>query len=334
MKKSKVMFVALMAVLCSCGTQELEDMTESYSLQAESPENLMLSFHNEDEFNETVELLSTMTSEKQSEWIQQHNDHFVSLRDVFNQAMEDASMLDETQEMYDNFRSKYQKYLFFAEYKDDCGAYLPVSNRTIACLLNKDGLVKIGGQVRNMKDISSYSQLQRLGVTLYDDELLPYSGTMTRGYQPGDGLGAEYDSGWFSHDGRKIRLKCGRQFMTCPAAVPGNTIIYRLHVEISFRKKTWLGWMNYVSHVKYEGFYQVGGDLPVQVSEDKNADSSHDYYYGPFNTTFMYYPELNGIGVLVPAVHVELDVDFRGISNEVMPDYNFTLPYFKTTQPG
>lgn len=270
--------------------------------------------------------MDKLDRQQQKEWVKKRNANFVSLSDVYDCAMNDAEMLDESQSSYERFRGKYADYLFFAEYKDDYGVYLPVSNPIIGLLINKHGNVKIAGSVHNMKDIKSYVQLQRRGGTMYDDEVVR-SSAVTRSYVYGDAFGSEYDSGWYHNNGKKIRLKVGRQYADCQYPLIGNHLGFRLHFEISFRKKTWLGWTNYSSRVNYEGFYQIGVASPCYISEYKEADSSHDYYYGVFYIPFVPFPN-NTFGVNVPAVHVELDIHYRGILDENMPDYNLTLSAF------
>lgn len=328
--KIKFLFVAFIAsVLCSCN-QETDELANSINSNQNSTER-MLSFRTEQEFNNVVSMLSSMDTDNQLKWIQGVDEKFVSLFDVYEHAMNEAADLDESPEAYLSYRSKYANYLYFAEYKDDYGTYLPVSNPIIAKLINKNGDVKIGEKVVNKKDINSYRQLQCIGGTMYDDEVCHTLYSATRSYVPGDAFGEEYDSGWFHNNGKKIRVKCGRQYFDCQSPNPGNWIGYRMHIEISFRKKTWLGWTNYSSWVSYEGTYTLGVNPPVSISESKTADSSHDYYYGPFKAPFCTAPEINGgLGVFVPEMKVYLDVHYRGISDDNMPDYNITLKSFST----
>ena len=53
---------------------------------------------------------------------------------------------------------------------DDYSAYLPVSNLKLAHLANKNGFIKINGELINCKDISSYAQLDSLGLTPPNDK--------------------------------------------------------------------------------------------------------------------------------------------------------------------
>ncbi len=327
--KSINYLIAIIAILiCSCSNEqyEMSDVAVSSEVSTEP----MLSFQSEKEFYKAVSILEGMDKQQQRDWIKMRDANFTSLSDVYDKAMIDAADLDETQSSYENFRQKYASYLFFAEYKDDYGVYLPVFNPIVSLLINKHGNVIIANEIRNMKDINSYTQLQYRGGTLYDNEVVHYDKVTTRSYTYGDAFGAEYDSGWFHNNGKKIKLKVGRQYVDCQYPLIGNGLGYRLHFEISFRKKTWLGWTNYSSRVNYEGFFQIGAAPQCYISEYKEADSSHDYYYGAFYLPFVFLPN-NNIGVEVYPVHVELDIHYRGIPDEAMPDYNFTLSSFTQT---
>ena len=94
---------------------------------------------------------------------------FKSLYNVFDDAMGDADNYYDTKEHYEEFKVKYAS-LYFPEYGDDYSAYLPVSNLKLAHLANKNGFIKINGQLINCKDISSYAQLDGLGLTPPNDK--------------------------------------------------------------------------------------------------------------------------------------------------------------------
>lgn len=211
--------------------------------------------------------------------------------------------------------------MYFSTYLDDCGAYLPVAERNMAYLLNAYGNVEIAGQIVNKKDISSYEDLQKAGIAMYDAESQPMSRAWSPSFidhtvdarygNPGN-VGKEYDSGWWKEGKRKVRLKCGRQIV--------NTKM-RLHVEVSFRKKTWLGWANYSSVTETTGTFSGGYD--GSISFRKSADSSHDWYQ-----------DITKIGSAVDAkgyvlwvnlpISANLTLSFRGIDH-TMP-VQFTLP--------
>ena len=328
--KIKTFILASAAIVSYAACSNDLDETSNDILSEEITSEQMLSFQSEEEFENTIILLRNMNKQQQKEWIKKQKDNFTSLSDIYDNAMNDAADLDESQSSYEIFRKKYGSYLFFAEYKEDYGVYLTVPNPIVGILINKNGNVIIAGKICNKKDINSYVQLQRRGGTMYDDEVAHSNGALTRSYSYGDAFGAEYDSGWFHNNGKKIRLKVGRQYTDCQHPLIGNHLGYRLHFEISFRKKTWLGWTNYSSRINYEGSYQIGVAPECSVSEYKEADSSHDYYYGPFYLPFIVLPN-NTIGVGAPDVHVKLNIHYRGISDDVMPKYDFTLSNFTTS---
>lgn len=314
----KSVYLALCIItMCSCSNDSVDELLENGSkssiIDSLSLRSGMLNFTTEAEFARAIEILSDLNEQEREKWVESNCGKIISLKMVYEKAMEDAEQLDESRTSYENFKDKYGKNLFFAEYKDDYGVYLPVSNEIIASLLNADGEVCINGQVKNMKDICCYSQLQELGVAMYDynDDVV----TRSKGE-----VEAEYDSKWYSEDGRKIRVKCGRQVLV-DTGILTTPVSMRMHIEISFRKKTWIGWVNYSSRISLTGSYTIS-DRKIAISENKTADSSHDYYYDlpyampvPFNNTTMR---------LALPISVELKIDYRGIAKEL--DYNFTLP--------
>ena len=93
---------------------------------------------------------------------------------------------------------------------------------------------------------------------------------------------------------------------------------------ISFRKNTWLGYVNYSSRVDMEGTFTFGQNT-LTVSESKTANSSHDYYYviDPIRRVLL--PDNTYGGTNMP-VHANLVLHYRGIPDENLPDYIFDLP--------
>jgi hypothetical protein len=87
---------------------------------------------------------------------------FISLYDVFVDAMNNAEEYYERPGGYEEFKKKYPT-LYFPEYEDDYSAYLPVSDKHLARLADVNGNVIINGETISLKDISSYEQLQELG---------------------------------------------------------------------------------------------------------------------------------------------------------------------------
>lgn len=320
--------IAMFHLFCSCDN-ERDALLET---ETDFEENV-LSFSTYDSFLDALSELSNLSETEQKEWIKSHFGIFYSLADLYNQALADADDLDESKESYTQFHEKYANFLFFPEYKEDYGFYLPVKNSISALLLNKKGEVKIGNMITNMKDISNYAHLQEIGIAMYDNELSKVTRS-SNSFE--DDFENEYDSGWFVYDNsKKIKLKCGRQIVTNIGPGPSGYVEYRLHFEISFRKKTWLGWTNYSSRVDIEGDYNVTeSELgKTEISESKTADSSHDYYYGNFIIQYAYRPDIanplgTGFVIFVTPVTVNLTIHYRGIPDEYMPGYHFVLPAF------
>lgn len=94
--------------------------------------------------------------------------NFISILDLYKDAMEWADInLDETENSYNTWKKMYGDYLYFPEYKEDYGAYIPISKKTIAAVSNISGKVVVGDQIVDMKDIFSYEDLQLKGCDAY-----------------------------------------------------------------------------------------------------------------------------------------------------------------------
>lgn len=232
----------------------------------------ILKFKNQSVLDETITRLKKMTNEERLEWEQEMN--FVSLNSIYENALDEVTAMEGTAEEYNTFKEKYQDYLYFPEYKEDYGAYLPVSNEEVASVLNKNGEVMIGEEIVNMKDVFTYSDLQLTGNALYDLEVSPRLSNK-------DYIGNQYDSGWKEVGSRKFKLKAGRRIMDV-----GKTEI-ALHIEISFRKKGVFGWMNYKETTQTTGtYYPFSGPLTGSFYQEEKGRSSHDHYIGRGSSLF------------------------------------------------
>lgn len=326
--KVKHLLVALIVPLaCACSNDSLDEVMNG----TKQPEPIvrlergMLQFDTESEMEEFVNALSEINEiEKRNSLIKSRFGAFTSLYDTYIEAMADAAYLDESREAYLSFKEKYEKALFFSSYKDDYGIYLPVSDVTVAMLLDANGNVRIGDETRNMKDIQNYSQLQELGLTMYNDEAnRNYVESRAVGIQTvtksGEGIGVEYDSGWHKENGKKIKLKCGRQVSSINNRT--SEIVLRLHIEVSFRKKTWLGWTNYSSRSTTTGTFSGGYVGTVNFSRDES--SSHDWW-GDISAENLGRIDPNSkILYRSGPITANLTVDYRGIGP--LQKYNFVL---------
>lgn len=180
---------------------------------------------------------------------------FTSIYDSYEAALNEADKYYDTKNHYEEFKEKYSN-LYFPEHEDDYSAYLPVSDENVAKLLNVNGEVEINGKIINMKDVSTYEELMKLGRTMEDYTVLKsdYIGNYINGFPE-------------LENGGNRRLKC-RVYTQ-----PGSTGVYEeIVVDISFRKKGAFGiWYNYSSTT-------VLGWVPG-LSWTKTRVSSHDYKF-------------------------------------------------------
>lgn len=328
MKVKHLLMVLVVPFACACSNDSLNEVMDIDQPQVISRSvNDMLCFETEAAFQQTINTLSEIAEENRKEWVSSHIGEINSLKSIYDEAMEDAAELDESIEAYSSYKEKYEHYLFFATYKDDCGAYLPVSDKVVAELLNVNGEVQIGGQICNLKNIQNYTQLQEAGYAMYDTkDDMNYvesrsvdTAPIVSVFNKGDAIGEEYDSGWYSANKRKIRLKCGRQVSSIDNA--RRVIVPRLHIEISFRKKTLVGWVNYSSKTTTTGNF-TGGYVGT-INFYKHADSSHDWYTD-FEATMVGTIGVKGEKILYYSAPItaNLTVDYQGNG---IRQYQFTL---------
>lgn len=321
-------------------------------------ENLALKFSSEEVYQATVTKLENMTVEEKAEWGHQFPS-FQSLEAVYNEAMEYAAdSLDESKESYLKFRNKYSQYLYFPEYKEDYGFYIPLcsmdkDSKMLASLTNKRGILVIGDKMIEQKKIDSYEMLQSSLSDVYycgnsesidqkpisraandiNWNLVSYVNTndinTVYRIQYGENalIGSEYDSGWRTGGKRKkLRFKFGRMYKN-------NALCW--HSEVSFRKKTWLGWTNYASETSLNGTLYLYGDLGYMnsqaISHASDHFSSHDGY-----------GLLNGIGIesdtssassfifSFPEIRATATISFRGFYSDEEYVWKMTKTKMKT----
>ena len=165
MKKVLSLLLLLMAIT-SC-TNDLET-TEGVSLGEQKKDIVLLyensltkssndqsdnilQFKDRTVLDETISRLKKMTNEERLEWEKEMN--FISLNSIYEKALDEVTVMEGSAEDYYSLKDEYQNYLYFPEYKEDYGVYLPISDEEVASVLNKDGKVMIGDEVINMKDI-------------------------------------------------------------------------------------------------------------------------------------------------------------------------------------
>jgi hypothetical protein len=247
----------------------------------------MLKFKDQATLDRTISFLESKTEKEQEKWCVQLG--FNSLNSIFADAMNEANNIETTDDYY-AFKEKYGESLYFPEYDEDYGAYIPVKNKTMPNVLNSEGKVIIGNEEKCFIDIFSYEQLQDCGAAMYDNlKLRTSTSTSTSNPQRigsnNDYVGEQYDTGWEERSNRKVKLKIGKRICQLHSSGFGYFEL-NYHFEVSFRKKvTLLGWVNHTcaTNIILENV-AIGGTTiesthPLYTTNKSyDGHSSHDTY--------------------------------------------------------
>lgn len=190
---------------------------------------------------------------------------FVSLYDVFSNAMNDVDSYYSRPGGYEEFKIKYNT-LFFPEVGDDISPYMPISDEKLAMLADENGNVMIGNKIVSMIDITTYQHL-------VDLELTP----------PGDHIATKADDELKRGDTVKgtngipeSRVGANKVWVKVKRGMD-NRIPY-LKAEVCFRKKYTLGWSNHNSNTDA----RLSGSVLRMYAYSQLSESgwsSHDYKY-------------------------------------------------------
>lgn len=187
---------------------------------------------------------------------------FRSLEDVYIDALKEAESYYERVGGYEEFKAKYNN-LYFPEKENDYSAFRPVSSKAVAQLVNPDGYVVIGDKVVDKKDIFSYSQLEKLGLTMPKEDS---HSQLRSGAMDVNKLSTKYN------ERRDRKLWVNVQMTSILLPNTPNIRIPMLEIEVCFRKKGILGvWYNYWSQTSLVLRGSITG------VDSKSGYSSHDY---------------------------------------------------------
>ncbi|WP_080905127.1 DUF4848 domain-containing protein [Parabacteroides sp. Marseille-P3160] len=223
------------------------------------------------------------------------DDGFHSIYDDFVNAMNEAEEYYDSPGGYEEFKKKYSM-LYFPEEGDDYSAYLPVSNKNIAKLLNSKGEVIINGKVVNLTDIHSYKQLIDLGIAPIEENYTTLTTKATTDYPLN----------------KLPEVRCNdRKLWVNTHVRPGTSpgVLQEIQIEVCFRKKGFLGaWYNYSSET-------ILGWEPG-ATYHKSGYSSHDYLWAriydngvPVPFTGLMYVQFQGFGAECGATKYYFRVD-------------------------
>lgn len=187
---------------------------------------------------------------------------FRSLEDVYIDALKEAESYYERAGGYEEFKAKYNN-LYFPEKENDYSAFRPVSSKAVARLVNPDGCVVIGDKVVDKKDIFTYSQLEKLGLTMPKEDS---HSQLRSGAMDVNKLSTKYN------ERRDRKLWVNVQMTSILLPNTPNIRIPMLEIEVCFRKKGILGvWYNYWSQTSLVLRGSITG------VDSKSGYSSHDY---------------------------------------------------------
>lgn len=242
-----------------------------------------LYFDSYEEYAETLYYIRSLdTDMEKRQWVHNKYPGFVSIHDVYEQAGEEAAMCDlETEDQFNSFCNKYSC-LFFPLEEEDAGFYVPIKDEGASYLANINCRVIIGDNIINLRDIHNYSDLQECGRAFYE---LPVPMTLASEESFAlrsagmNSVGPEYDSGWKEYGKRKVKLKARRllkQIEPTPGFLASESYF---HTEFCFRKKTWLGWINYSCKTEITGEVIIPYFYILPLKSSESGTSSHDKNY-------------------------------------------------------
>lgn len=340
MKKFLLFAMLIMAIgLSACSDVEepisvLTNIPLSRSGQVVSSRDSMLSFNSQDDFQAAVALIESLSREEDKiNWVKENYPNFKSIQNLYWEAMEDMDKMEDIDiDKYDAFQQKYLG-LYFPRYLEDAGFYVPMTNLNAAFLVNKECNVEIAGTVINLRDIEDYSKLVELGRAYYSNEtpmLISDLASFNLNSTSMNSVGPEYDSGWKTYDKRKVKLKARRRFTSYSPtpAIKGSKSLF--HLEFCFRKKTWIGWVNYSSSSTIVFKVNIPGlGWTNELTFSHNGSSSHDSEFE--------YP----IKISTDASHTYYtfgeapciaQITFRGVNSQLT--YSWNMPGCQCVTPG
>ncbi len=256
MRKSYYSFTLILSIFlfigCSQDNSIIDDNPDVKKEIKLINELNVLKFENITVFEATAKKLRSMTPNKQVEWYKSVD--FAPLYSYYLEALEKTNAKDIN---YDEIKDKYANILYFPEYKEDYGIYLPVSKKEYAFLLNSKGEVMIGNEIYNFIDIKNYEALQRTGDALYLEAPSVLRASYNQNVYEGDYIGQQYVSDWMERNEARLRFKLGR-YATKPGDIKWYVYSWVLHLEIDVRVKLSNGsWTNTSGQTILDGSIKV-----------------------------------------------------------------------------
>ncbi len=322
--------------------------TRSIESKVSLTQDSILTFSNAEVFNEVLgKLQSLQTEEQRLEYMQTLAPNFVSMRVRYIKALEEVDSLVNTEEDFLALKQRYPEF-YYANEGEDGGIYMPIEEPLYAYVVSPLGKVQIGLQRETKRKIPDYEKLKEEGLT-YSDldktielEVMPdtlmgelqnnkeqyKTFTFHGNYLKEIPKGVKYSSGWIKNGKRKFKLMAKREARRI--SYPGGAYIWdgRLHLELCFRKKVGLSWINYYSRTETKLKVKHENDINWQTlhQQNRNGFSSHDLYYGiPCFTSRL----PNGfIRHTYPTLECDATIKYNGFSNSMNFKWSLLGAYY------
>lgn len=283
-----------MILLVTSCTNEIDQLTDyrinpdntANKSNSRSSEYSILTFDDFESYQTAlINIEKLETEEEKEDWVEKTYPSFKSIHDIYMDAMNEMAETDESfgESEYNAFKIKYEN-LYFPEIDEDLGFYIPLKNSDVSYLANSDCKVVIGIDTIALRDIYNYQELIELGRAYYSNDIpMPLADMISFNINNYDqnSVGPEYDSGWKQYGNRKVKLKARRVFKKGNLAPGvGNSTAYicntLMHLEFCFRKKRWVGWINYSCKTEINFSATVP---PIGYTGSKSGTSSHDWEF-------------------------------------------------------
>lgn len=234
MKTEIFTLLALTCIMLSSCNNELDekvaitDETNTVFKQSDG----ILSFDSEADFMKAVEALRNNEPGAATSTRSASSEEFISIYDEFKRAMAEADDYYQREGGYEEFKIKFPN-LYYPEYGEDYAAFLPVSDESVAKLLNQQGKVIIAGNEKDMRDVSSYEKIQELGLDMPEKDAVNEDPT-TRAFTDMKYLGTE----------EKDKMNDKRKAWITLRGIKDDKGGKIGRVDLCFRKKGVIGWYN------------------------------------------------------------------------------------------
>ena len=252
-------------IMISCNKMDNVADSTFTDIPESKTESSMLSFDSEEDFWAAIQSLRAGMEESVIATKSTGIEDFRSLYDEYDQAMTEADEYYQRDGGYEEFKIKFPD-LYYPEFGEDYAAFLPVSDEVVSKLLNTDGLVRIAGEVTDLRDVWSYEKILELGLGMpeYEDLLSPETKSLS-------------DYITLTEEKQTVNPKRKAWVTLRGISITDPMFMAKIgRVDLCYRKKGILGWYN--GKMTSESFIMVGSNRIAYNGGKKNLEySPHKY---------------------------------------------------------